>query len=1268
MAISFPAGPASVPVDLTQPPATYRRRVALAMAGLVLFLVLYLLLTGWLGFTAYRLIAASVHGGNDAFWGFIVGAGAAFLTVFMVKGIFFMKHGRAKDFEIEVTPADQPALFEFLHTLADQAGAPRPHRVFLSPRVNASVSYDLSLLNLVFPSKKNLEIGLGLVNTLTLAELKAVLAHEFGHFTQRSMAVGRWVATAQQIAAHIVAKRDKLDRFLGQFSRIDIRIAWIGWILSLVIWAIRSLVDSIFSLALRMHRALSREMEFHADLVAVSLTGSDAPIYALHRLRTADDAWDRTLVFASSELSQGRQVVDLYAVQTRVIEHMTRLLSDETYRPAPPLPASKPQSLRLFQPELAEPPRMWATHPPNDEREVNAKRVYVPAPLDDRSGWLLFADSQALREKLSAMSLGKHENATPMDTGAALAEVDSQFGRESLNPRYRGIYVNRPVARATARPMDIYDASLEGAEVQLGALYPESLSRYVERLRRVENEKSLLEGVKNGALEAPGGVVRHRGRQLGPKALPQAIDRLEKELASLRQKLAEHDRRCRTAHRAAAARLERGWERYLIGLTTALHYAEHNEANIRDAQRALRNCVAIATATGRVGKKDVAKVVSAAKVMQDALVPVYQRKAQLLLDPTLLERLGVESWASMLEELKLGAPAQENIGKWIGVVDGWVTVTLVPLGKLRRAALDQLLLTEARVAEWLDGGAAPEEAPPASTVPDTYPVLVPGQERALERELHWWKRFQVADGVVPATARFLVAASIIGAVLGFGTQVGSATVTIYNGLGRPVVVSASEHETRVEAFSNVSLSVPPGPLHIKTATAKGQPIESFDANVTRAFANYVYNVASAGALIEWTQTYGDATGAPPNVIGAPRWTETGATKLFTDPPKSISTNSGGGTVQVLSGLASEFPGRILAELPTEGARRPVILAHARWDASNRRYTMAWLALARSLPNFRELLAARRVENPDDMLSLRAEQDAVMGSARDSVCARDRELASASPNDADLQYLATRCIPDVAERNRAFRALREQFPKNVWLAFAAAYTMAEEKRWADALPVLESVREDPSMAGIVASDIARLRRMVNGPDADLNDIKGLSDELSVSVSLETGEGEGLAESPYRAYVELKQGRLTQALARARRTPVLQVIWPMLAASDGADPAWADSALATVADSSLGVNNVWAMIALSEQRHVPFTKYEALAKRSAGDEADSLFHFIERLRTTKDAAAEEESLGRLSLRSRGLAYSIGSVILGSAAPAAWREGAKRLLFASERPYFQ
>ncbi|QBG89964.1 hypothetical protein EYC54_00415 [Xanthomonas oryzae] len=140
-------------------------------------------------------------GGEQAFrlWG--VAAGATFLAVFIAKALVFNKRAERDTRALELTPAEQPALLAFLHQLAADAGVPRPHKVYLSAQVNAGVFYDLSLINLLLPSRKTLDIGLGLVNVLNLGELKTVLPHEFGHFSQRTMAVGRWVYIAQQIAA-----------------------------------------------------------------------------------------------------------------------------------------------------------------------------------------------------------------------------------------------------------------------------------------------------------------------------------------------------------------------------------------------------------------------------------------------------------------------------------------------------------------------------------------------------------------------------------------------------------------------------------------------------------------------------------------------------------------------------------------------------------------------------------------------------------------------------------------------------------------------------------------------------------------------------------------------------------------------------------------------------------------------------------------------------------------------------------------------------------
>ena len=333
----YPAGPANLPREFAKPTGTYKRKAWLAVAGLVLFIVLYFLLAGWFVHIAYRLLEHAVNGGANSFGTVIAGLCAAFFALFMFKALFPGKQ-EVKIDDREVTAAQQPRLFEFLYRLADEAGAPRPHRVFLSPRVNAAVFYNLTLLNLIFPSKKNLEIGLGLVNALSLSEFKAVCAHEFGHFAQRSMAVGRWVYTAQQIAAKIVAKRDALDSFLNGLARIDIRIAWIGWIMKVIVWSIRSLIDLAFRGVVLAQRALAREMEMQADLVAVSLTGSDTLVHSLHRLSAADDAWDRAARFAWAEAGNKRVVSDVYALQSRVIEHMSVVLDDPFYGKYPPLP------------------------------------------------------------------------------------------------------------------------------------------------------------------------------------------------------------------------------------------------------------------------------------------------------------------------------------------------------------------------------------------------------------------------------------------------------------------------------------------------------------------------------------------------------------------------------------------------------------------------------------------------------------------------------------------------------------------------------------------------------------------------------------------------------------------------------------------------------------------------------------------------------------------------------------------------------------------
>ncbi len=46
-----------------------------------------------------------------------------------------------------------------------------------------------------------------------------------------------------------------------------------------------------------------------------------------------------------------------------------------------------------------------------------------------------------------------------------------------------------------------------------------------------------------------------------------------------------------------------------------------------------------------------------------------------------------------------------------------------------------------------------------------YPTPTPGKERALQKRLDLWDRFQTADGVCAGLARFVVAGVVIGGAL-----------------------------------------------------------------------------------------------------------------------------------------------------------------------------------------------------------------------------------------------------------------------------------------------------------------------------------------------------------------------------------------------------------------------------------------------------------------------------------------------------------------------
>ncbi len=292
----YPESPEQLPENLTKPSTGYIRKTTLAVAGIILFFLLYFSLIVLLTYLFYLSIVYSIEDINKLTVILKLGAiaGSGMLLIFTLKFIFRLQSPQTIN-RVLLNQQDHPLLVKFIEKICQETGADKPKNIYVDPDVNAYVSYNNLWLSMVLPVKKDLTIGLGILNCLNLSEFKAVMAHEFGHFAQKSMKVGSFIYGANTIIHNMIFERDRWDLWLDKWRASDIRLSAGAWIITPVIWLIRQLLKVFYSILNRMYSSLSREMEFNADKVAVKLTGSDAIISALWKLDNGFEEWNTTL-------------------------------------------------------------------------------------------------------------------------------------------------------------------------------------------------------------------------------------------------------------------------------------------------------------------------------------------------------------------------------------------------------------------------------------------------------------------------------------------------------------------------------------------------------------------------------------------------------------------------------------------------------------------------------------------------------------------------------------------------------------------------------------------------------------------------------------------------------------------------------------------------------------------------------------------------------------------------------------------------------------
>jgi heat shock protein HtpX len=217
------------------------RRAALAIALLIGFYVLAIgiaVVLLWIPYEAYsnnirlpvKLVVLSVVGAGIILWSILP------------------RFDKFKPPGPQLTAHDQPELFEMVSSLSRATGEAMPKEVYLIADVNAWVAQRGGILGV--GSRRVMGLGLPLMRILSLTQLRAVLAHEFGHYYGGDTRLGPLVYNMRSAIGRTVYNLARQNSILYK------PFAWYG------------------SGALRLTQGVSRQQEHAADGLAARTVGA----------------------------------------------------------------------------------------------------------------------------------------------------------------------------------------------------------------------------------------------------------------------------------------------------------------------------------------------------------------------------------------------------------------------------------------------------------------------------------------------------------------------------------------------------------------------------------------------------------------------------------------------------------------------------------------------------------------------------------------------------------------------------------------------------------------------------------------------------------------------------------------------------------------------------------------------------------------------------------------------------------------------------------
>ncbi len=523
--------------SLPQISDTYKKEVRKSVFSIILFFTVYfiLILVSLAILLAVISLAISfLKNFKIGFWtiliaGAMIGMGGI-VFVFLIKFLFSVSKDNYE--KIRVTKEKEPALFQLIEETYQQVGAPAPKHVFLTTDVNAFVSYDSSFWSMFLPVKKNLTIGLGLINSTTVSELKSILAHEFGHFSQRSMKVGSYTNQAQKMLYDMLYNNEKFFKNISGFAGVHAVFYLFVMIAVYFIRGIQWILARLFDFLFSKHLSLSRQMEFNADAIAAHVVGSRVSAESLLRLSLSEMAFTKPLNFFYAH-NKNYYTDNLYADQTVLMDFYAEEYSHKLVNQLPLVTLEESEKYNLSKLEIED---KWSSHPSIKDRVQAIEKENIPSvDINNNLARTLLNNfdsyAEALTNKLYSIN-GMDKKAEKINAEGFLELFRKEHQNYSFPKIFNGYYTNH-------NPIDINIDNIAENTTSVEELYSDKKVALVYEKIALEKDINTLKSIVDKSIKVK--LFDYDGQKYERKEAKNFIPRLGDRLKEISDSIKGND-------------------------------------------------------------------------------------------------------------------------------------------------------------------------------------------------------------------------------------------------------------------------------------------------------------------------------------------------------------------------------------------------------------------------------------------------------------------------------------------------------------------------------------------------------------------------------------------------------------------------------------------------------------------------------------------------------------------------------------------------------